>query len=745
MKTKKILALALSALMLFSFAGCRKTNTADSGEWLSERDYYQYVDGEWVQISDPSIFDNAIVSDEGKDDNGGSTTGGNKNNTTAVDSSKYKTVIDYCGNDGFDKTVEHTNMQIDNYAGDVLEDDYRFRRNSDLPGSVTWKTDGIAEFFVEYSKGTTARYSNSIKFLVSPDNKTWTEVKAQDEFCMIFNGNSWIRTRAYFGNVDPKNQYLKITIDTDGQGDGAQIYNPSLFTVQINGLDEAALSKLGMYNSALPATNIYVDSVNGNDKNDGKSEKTALKTLYAASKKTYSPGSKLLLKAGCEFSGSIDFIGSGTAKKPITITSYGKGAKPVINARGGTALQFYGEYITITGLKITNKTGSNGIRGNAAKPGATRGINITKCDFENININFKFTGNGNGGIVLGTTSAEPSWYDGVNVSDCTFKDVARVGIVLGGTDWTTRDPEQAYGKKNDLTKGEYFPSVNVVVRNNKLNHVGGDGILLFGCRGGLVEGNVVADTELFKNQGEIHWVAIWCHSSDACLFQYNEVYGNKATNEGYDLQAFDADIANTDCIFQYNYSHENAGGFMLTCATETGETSGTIVRYNLSVNDGSEGGFIFDITGPCHNGQFYNNTIYNDKFDKISVFHFSNYNAGGVNHARNTTITNNIVYAGGKTKIGFDFTKQYGVTLNNNVFYNMELPQGLHVTATNNIQDKPQLVQPGFTGNGRETVAAKYKPTGGFVLEKGIAVANSGGKDMLGKNASNTLLGALMK
>lgn len=739
MKTKRLLSLVLAALMLLSFAGCRKTKTVDSGEWLSEREYYQYVDGEWVKVSDPSIFDNAIVSDDEEDGENGGGSSGNKVNT-AVDSSKYKTVLDYCGNDGWDKTFEHQNLQIDTDHADVLEDDYRFRRTNEQPGFVTWETDGIAEFFVEYSKGATARYSNSIKFYVSPDNKTWTEVKAQDEFCQVFNGTSWIRTRAYFGNIDPKNRYLKIYISNDGKGDGAQIYNPSLFTVQINGLDEEALSKLGMYNSALPATDIYVDSVNGNDKNDGKSEKTALKTLYAASKKVYSPGSKILLKAGCEFSGSLSIIGSGTAKKPLTVTSYGKGDKPVISARGGTALSFYGEYITITGIKITNKSGSNGIYGNAAKPGATRGINITKCDFENINVNFKYTSNGCGGIVLGTTSAEPAWYDGVNISDCTFKKVARMGIVIGGTDWTTRDPEQTYGKKNDVAAGEYFPSKNVVVRNNRLDHVGGDGILLFGCQGGLVEGNVVSDTALFKNQGEIHWVAIWCHSSTSCLFQYNEVYGNRGTNEGYDLQAFDADIANKDCIFQYNYSHDNEGGFMLICATETGETTGTIVRYNISVNDGTD--FIIDITGPGYDNYFYNNTIYNDSGNK-NVFHFSNYNVPAVNHPKNTVITNNIIYAGKNSRLNFDFSCQKGVTFNNNVLYNVSEQEGTGVTWQNSIFEKPSLANPGFAGNGREAAAAAYKPTGGFVTQRGIAVANSGGKDVLGKTIASTVLGAV--
>ena len=76
-----------------------------------------------------------------------------------------------------------------------------------------------------------------------------------------------------------------------------------------------------------------------------------------------------------------------------------------------------------------------------------------------------------------------------------------------------------------------------------------------------------------------------------------------------DGQAFDADLEARDTVVQYNYSHDNEGGFMLIY----GSSSDAIVRFNISRNDGIKGGHIFDFpiwTEPRGSGVFHNNTIY---------------------------------------------------------------------------------------------------------------------------------------
>ena len=49
-----------------------------------------------------------------------------------------------------------------------------------------------------------------------------------------------------------------------------------------------------------------------------------------------------------------------------------------------------------------------------------------------------------------------------------------------------------------------------------------------------------------------------------------------------DGQAFDSDGFCRNTVFQYNYSHDNDGGFMLICGREN---VGTTIRYNISQND----------------------------------------------------------------------------------------------------------------------------------------------------------------
>lgn len=55
-------------------------------------------------------------------------------------------------------------------------------------------------------------------------------------------------------------------------------------------------------------TTYYVDSVDGNNDNDGLSESTAWKTLSKISAKTFSAGDKILLKKGSVFDGESLFI-----------------------------------------------------------------------------------------------------------------------------------------------------------------------------------------------------------------------------------------------------------------------------------------------------------------------------------------------------------------------------------------------------------------------------------------------------
>lgn len=61
----------------------------------------------------------------------------------------------------------------------------------------------------------------------------------------------------------------------------------------------------------------YVDSVNGNDDNDGTSETKAWKSLEKVNATTFKPGDKLRFKRGCSWSGLLSPKGSGEKKETL--------------------------------------------------------------------------------------------------------------------------------------------------------------------------------------------------------------------------------------------------------------------------------------------------------------------------------------------------------------------------------------------------------------------------------------------
>ena len=78
----------------------------------------------------------------------------------------------------------------------------------------------------------------------------------------------------------------------------------------------------------------------------------------------------------------------------------------------------------------------------------------------------------------------------------------------------------------------------------------GDGIVPIGCDSALVEYNLMRRCSRLLPLGE------------AAAGQFNEVSDHKAPWDG---QGFDSDFNCTNTLIQYNYSHDNEGGFILIC------------------------------------------------------------------------------------------------------------------------------------------------------------------------------------
>ena len=80
--------------------------------------------------------------------------------------------------------------------------------------------------------------------------------------------------------------------------------------------------------------NYYLSNSLGSDSNKGHKSKP-WKSLNQISKQKLKPGDTVFFKSGDTFNGHFVLNGSGSPSKPIVITSYGEGNKPIISGEVG--------------------------------------------------------------------------------------------------------------------------------------------------------------------------------------------------------------------------------------------------------------------------------------------------------------------------------------------------------------------------------------------------------------------------
>ena len=99
----------------------------------------------------------------------------------------------------------------------------------------------------------------------------------------------------------------------------------------------------------------YIDPQNGDDNYDGLSKNAAWKSHTMVSSVTFQPGDTIAFKKGSQFTGPIQFTGSGTEQNPIRITSYGEGELPRFTNpddgdMNGNCIRISGSWIILEGL-----------------------------------------------------------------------------------------------------------------------------------------------------------------------------------------------------------------------------------------------------------------------------------------------------------------------------------------------------------------------------------------------------------
>ena len=194
-------------------------------------------------------------------------------------------------------------------------------------------------------------------------------------------------------------------------------------------------------------------------------------------------------------------------------------------------------------------------------------------------------------------------YQDILVRGCHIKNVSRAGMVIG---YTYQNSKFQGAEISDATVQRYGHG-NVVVENNYVQNAGNDAIVVMYADSPQIRNNVSdhagADMATYTSYWQNFCAAIWPWKCKDAVLERNEAFDTQGENNG-DGQAWDIDWSD-GTIYQYNYSHHNGGGALLTCLSEAYQG---VFRYNVSQNDL---GALLTLQGNP-NVQVYNNVFYVD-------------------------------------------------------------------------------------------------------------------------------------
>ncbi|WP_447640949.1 MULTISPECIES: right-handed parallel beta-helix repeat-containing protein [Chitinophagaceae] len=424
----------------------------------------------------------------------------------------------------------------------------------------------------------------------------------------------------------------------------------------------------------------YFVSPDGSDSNTGTDSTAPWQSLAKVNAMRFAPGDRILLKSGGIWNDTLCPKGSGKAGVPIVIDKYGGLSKPHINGGGkvncSSSLSLNGvAYWEVHNMEVTNTVpngvtyAATGIRINGGariEDSAYGNIIITDCYVHDVNAATVHQANyskGAGGIILAGK------LNNVLVQNCHIANCSVEGIRTTGFSQMERR------------------SKNIVLDNNLIEDIYGDGIVMAQVSGGCrITHNTVRNACMTN---DINFAGIWTVGSRNTIVSHNEVYGMKGggPNDGmaFDADGWDNPSAADGDVFEYNYSHDNNGGFFLFMSHARNIT----VRYNVSANDVGTTGrkklFLIE-NSPNKDRYVYNNVFYiTNPVDKLFW--------KGVG----ARFSNNIFYVASSINRLSDIVPDGRAQFDNNCFYPSvafsSLNWGTAVQA-HNFYENPQFIHP---------------------------------------------------
>ena len=465
-------------------------------------------------------------------------------------------------------------------------------------------------------------------------------------------------------------------------------------------------------------TTYYVDSINGDDMNSGKSVSSAWKTLEKASSEVYSEGDKILLKAGSIFDGTFTTQGSGSVENPITFGAYGDTealGKPVVRSNEDVRLV---DIHNVSGWLVENieftAPNGKGIYITADGSGMTTEITVRDCVFHDIYYKRCETYSGGHCPIMLSSSGATARLRNITLKDCNIYDCA-YGVNMNGLtrEWT---PDLFVSPEESYNTGYTLDGLN-------LNNILYDGIIITSVYGMVIRNCALINTSL---NDDYPTAPMWSHHASNYLVENCEIAG--ATNPK-DGMAIDFDGWTTDSTYQYVYSHDNVRFITNCCYDSYTKNRNCTVRYCLSVNDNKKTNILAQL---CTAGIEYEGGEKADYMDNFKFYNNTIINASSIRccNVKNSYIANNIITGDSKTVVellgrtidentGEKQIRKFEGVITNNCFWGMGAP----ATAKNSY-----FCNPGFVGTDETDKNSFMLSSKSRLIGKGIQVEEDMGE-----------------
>jgi len=486
------------------------------------------------------------------------------------------------------------------------------------------------------------------------------------------------------------------------------------------------------------ATTFYIDATQGSDTSTGTTPEQAWSSLAKVNDHKFTPGDQILFHAGQSWTGTLTPHGSGATGSPITVSSYGDGAKPLLKGEGAGETIMLNEisYWTLRGLAVTNHGKTVGIRNgimiHVSAAGVASGISLIDVAVSDVNGEVGSKSSGGIGIMAWGKNGKPAHFDGLLIDHCTVEHVDGQGIWFHiKHDGGSSDPDDDIETKQLNT--------NVRITGTTILDTGRNAIFLRSTEAGSIDHNIIRFAS-----ARTHGNAICIVGSKDTIIRENEVSFTGVHQGGGENGAFDADDGAQGTIIEYNWSHDNNGGManIVNDPRKHAENSGTIVRYNLSENDKAR---IVSFGGAVQNSMVYNNTIFVGKGIAQHLLEAGRFVSHVPGNPEGISFFNNVIYNQGSLDYDINATR---VAFDANCFFGKHPSGGAkdaHIAIADFAFDKAAMPIADSIPDSikdRKGIAIYRIPPSSTCAAPGLAIANNGGRDILGAVLSGESLTA---